>query len=243
MGLLTLCTPSSHSKEAETIDLSIVPSMVSENDSFCPRDLNDRTLGLTWILSAPAGAVTFALYIDIGDPTFVTVLLKTRLTVVEAESSSSESYTRPGSTALIGFRWPDPYANSASKLMPELIGKAARNIPTGKINYSQRDLVVQGDSSRLGGTLQPHKAPQPDPRQGSNFTPQLFQRTLEETLDSFQKSIHGDMRNLRIEILRQFHMQEMEMSRVMSSILENQAELMKEVQSLRKENQQIRQLL
>ncbi|EOY17995.1 Transducin/WD40 repeat-like superfamily protein isoform 2 [Theobroma cacao] len=94
-----------------------------------------------------------------------------------------------------------------------------------------------------GGILQPHKAPQADPHQGSNFTLQLFQRTLEETLDSFQKSIHGDMRNLHIEILRQFHMQEMEMSRVMSSILENQAELMKEVQSLRKENQQLRQLL
>ncbi|XP_022765088.1 protein NEDD1 isoform X2 [Durio zibethinus] len=94
-----------------------------------------------------------------------------------------------------------------------------------------------------GGTSQPHKAPQQDPQQGSNFTLQLFQRTLEETLDSFQKSIHGDMRNLHIEILRQFHMQEMEMSRVMSSILENQAELMEEVKSLRKENQQLRQLL
>lgn len=42
----------------------------------------------------------------------------------------------------------------------------------------------------------------------SLFTLQLFQRTLEETLDSFQKSIHGDMRNLHIEILRQFHMHE-----------------------------------
>ncbi|XWS65932.1 hypothetical protein CRYUN_Cryun05aG0156300 [Craigia yunnanensis] len=94
-----------------------------------------------------------------------------------------------------------------------------------------------------GGTLQPHKAPQPDSQQGSNFTLQLFQRTLEETLDSFQKSIHGDMRNLHIEILRQFHMQEMEMSRVMSSILKNQAELMEEVKSLRKENQQLRQML
>ncbi|XVE69269.1 hypothetical protein DITRI_Ditri09bG0138600 [Diplodiscus trichospermus] len=94
-----------------------------------------------------------------------------------------------------------------------------------------------------GGTPQPHKASQPDPQQGSNFTLQLFQRTLEETLDSFQKSIHGDMRNLHIEILRQFHMQEMEMSRVMSSILENQAELLEEVKSLRKENQQLRQLL
>ncbi|CAL5394945.1 unnamed protein product [Camellia sinensis] len=63
----------------------------------------------------------------------------------------------------------------------------------------------------------------------------LFQCTLEETLGAFQKSIHEDMRNLHIEILRQFHMQEMEMSGVMSSILENQAEIMKEVQSLRKE--------
>lgn len=75
------------------------------------------------------------------------------------------------------------------------------------------------------------------------------------------------MRNLHIEILRQFHMQEVciwnywwwfsflnhslinclmqqtEMSAVMNSILENQAELMKEVKSLRQENQQLRQML
>ncbi|KAJ0266307.1 Protein NEDD1 [Hirschfeldia incana] len=78
---------------------------------------------------------------------------------------------------------------------------------------------------------------------GSNFTLQLFQRTLEGTLDSFQNSVHDDMRNLHIEILRQFHMHEMEMSKVLSSVLENQAELMKELQLLRKENQQLRQTL
>ncbi|KAL0736495.1 hypothetical protein Bca4012_012705 [Brassica carinata] len=78
---------------------------------------------------------------------------------------------------------------------------------------------------------------------GSNFTLQLFQRTLEGTLDSFQNSVHDDMRNLHIEILRQFHMHEMEMSKVLSSVLENQAELMKELQLLRKENQQLRQRL
>ncbi|KAJ6902184.1 hypothetical protein NC651_019841 [Populus alba x Populus x berolinensis] len=94
-----------------------------------------------------------------------------------------------------------------------------------------------------GGATQPHKALQPDTQQGSSFTLQLFQRTLEETLDSFQKSIHEDMRNLHIEILRQFHMQEMEFSSVMSSILENQADLMKEIKTLRKENQELRQLL
>ncbi|KAI5574910.1 hypothetical protein BDE02_10G176100 [Populus trichocarpa] len=87
-----------------------------------------------------------------------------------------------------------------------------------------------------GGATQPHKILQPDTQQGSSFTLQLFQRTLEETLDSFQKSIHEDMRSLHIEILRQFHMQEMELSGVMNSILENQAELMKEIKSLGKEN-------
>ncbi|KAA0041454.1 hypothetical protein IC582_004455 [Cucumis melo] len=94
-----------------------------------------------------------------------------------------------------------------------------------------------------GGLLQPQKPLQSDAQQGNSFTLQLFQRTLEETLDTFQRSIHDDMRNLHLEILRQFHMQEMEMSNVMSTILENQAELIKEVKSLRKENQQLRDLL
>ncbi|XP_047315785.1 protein NEDD1-like [Impatiens glandulifera] len=96
-----------------------------------------------------------------------------------------------------------------------------------------------------GRVSQPQQKPssQLTTDQGSSFTLQLFQRTLEETLASFQKSIHEDMRNIHIEILRQFHMQEMEMSGTMSSILENQVELMKEVQTLRNENQKLRQLL
>ncbi|KAL7219574.1 hypothetical protein ACSBR2_012600 [Camellia fascicularis] len=60
-----------------------------------------------------------------------------------------------------------------------------------------------------GGVSQPLRIPsQPHTQQGSSFTLQLFQCTLEETLGSFQKSIHEDMRNLHIEMLRQFHMQE-----------------------------------
>ncbi|ESQ40512.1 hypothetical protein EUTSA_v10012734mg [Eutrema salsugineum] len=97
-----------------------------------------------------------------------------------------------------------------------------------------------------GGNMVGSKQSQTDQQQvvgSSNFTLQLFQRTLEGTLDSFQSSIHDDMRNLHIEILRQFHMHEMEMSKVLSSILENQAEQMKELQALRKENQQLRQRL
>ncbi|KAG2240697.1 hypothetical protein Bca52824_097103 [Brassica carinata] len=88
-----------------------------------------------------------------------------------------------------------------------------------------------------GGSLQQSKQPE------NNFTLQLFQRTLEGTLDNLKNSVHDDMRNLHIEILRQFHMHEMEMSTALNSVLENQAELMKEIKMLRKENQQLRQML
>ncbi|CAA2976338.1 NEDD1 isoform X2 [Olea europaea subsp. europaea] len=98
--------------------------------------------------------------------------------------------------------------------------------------------------ARNGGATQVQETTlHPDSKHENSFTLQLFQHTLEEGLGSFQKSMHEDMRNLHIEILRQFHMQEMETSGVMKLILENQAEIMKEIQSLRKETQQLRQLL
>ncbi|XP_047182245.1 protein NEDD1 isoform X1 [Vigna umbellata] len=122
-------------------------------------------------------------------------------------------------------------AETREELLNSLLLKSDTSAPT-----------ESGSFPLTSGVIPQQKASQPDP-QGSSFTLQLFQRTLEETLDSFQKSIHEDMRNLHIEILRQFHMQETEMSTVMNSLMENQAELMKEVKSLRKENQQLRQML
>ncbi|CAJ1970942.1 unnamed protein product [Sphenostylis stenocarpa] len=122
-------------------------------------------------------------------------------------------------------------AETREELLNSLLLKSDISAPT-----------ESGSLPLTSGVISQQKASQPD-AQGSSFTLQLFQRTLEETLDSFQKSIHEDMRNLHIEILRQFHMQETEMSAVMNSIMENQAELMKEVKSLRKENQQLRQML
>ncbi|KAJ3693201.1 hypothetical protein LUZ60_008681 [Juncus effusus] len=77
----------------------------------------------------------------------------------------------------------------------------------------------------------------------SSFSLQLVQRTLEETLGSVQKNIHEDVRNLHIELLRQFHLQEMEMASMFNTMMERQEMLMKEVQLLRKENQQLKQLL
>ncbi|KAK6942403.1 WD40 repeat, partial [Dillenia turbinata] len=110
---------------------------------------------------------------------------------------------------------------------------------------SRSETASAVDSGNLtsinGGVLQtPGISAHPDLQQGSSFSLQLFQRTLEETLGSFQKSMHGDMRNLHIEILRQFHIQEMDVSGALSLVLQNQAELVKEIQSLRKENQQLR---
>ncbi|MCL7029826.1 hypothetical protein MKW94_014222 [Papaver nudicaule] len=94
-----------------------------------------------------------------------------------------------------------------------------------------------------GSTSQPQRdAPQPDLQQvTSPFAVQLVQRLLEEKLSSVQKSNHEDMRNLHIELLRQFHMQEIQTANHINSLQENIVDLVKVVQSLQKEVQQLRQ--
>lgn len=82
-----------------------------------------------------------------------------------------------------------------------------------------------------------------DQQGASSFSLQYVQRMLEESLGSVHKSIHEDVRNLHIELLRQFHMQEMETSGVMNLVLEKLEGLTKEVQQLRRENQQLRHQL
>lgn len=82
-----------------------------------------------------------------------------------------------------------------------------------------------------------------DQQGASSFSLQYVQRMLEESLGSVQKSIHEDVRNLHIELLRQFHMQEMEMAGVLNLVIEKVEGLTKEVQQLRRENQQLRQQL
>jgi protein NEDD1 len=49
----------------------------------------------------------------------------------------------------------------------------------------------------------------------SSFSLQYVQRMLDESLGSVQKSIHEDVRNLHIELLRQFHMQEVKTSKIL----------------------------
>ncbi|KAM1110616.1 hypothetical protein ACFX19_009990 [Malus domestica] len=79
-----------------------------------------------------------------------------------------------------------------------------------------------------GGTWHLQNVHQQDAQQGNSFAFQILRCSLQETHHSFCKSVDEDTRNLHIEMLRQFPMQEMEMSNVMSAMLENHAELMKQ---------------
>ncbi|KAG9445537.1 hypothetical protein H6P81_011665 [Aristolochia fimbriata] len=120
----------------------------------------------------------------------------------------------------------------------ELMNSAVSRFETSAANGTGATQIVNGS------TFQPQRGlAQSDLQQGTSFTLQLVQRTLEESLTSVQKSIHEDMRNLHIELLRQSHVQETEIFGMLKPIHEKVAEVMNEVQSLRKEYQQLRQLL
>nr|CAD1839338.1 unnamed protein product [Ananas comosus var. bracteatus] len=131
----------------------------------------------------------------------------------------------------------------------EIPGSAASTLPWKYSTYAERISTSSAFSEGMASAIvaaQPSRTLSPPTDQQhatSSFSLQLVQRTLEETLGSVQKSIHEDVRNLHIELLRQFHMQEMEMSSLLAAVLEKQDALMKEVQMLRKENQQLRLLL
>ncbi|XP_050250611.1 protein NEDD1 [Quercus robur] len=182
-------------------------------------------------LSLGTKGITGQTNLDLPGPASST--LPRRYSTYAERISTASSFSDGTSLSVVSPKLKKTGAETREELLNNLLAKS------DTVSASELGILP----SMNGVISQPQKAQQPDAQQGSSFTLQLFQRTLDETLDSFQKSIHEDMRNLHIEILRQFHMQEMEMSSVMSSILENQAELMKEVKSLRKENQQLRQLL
>ncbi|KMZ62223.1 hypothetical protein ZOSMA_47G00120 [Zostera marina] len=75
---------------------------------------------------------------------------------------------------------------------------------------------------------------------GSSFSLQMFQRTIEDRLESMQESFHEDVRNVHIEVIRQFHMHETPMLDILNKIKENIEHVAKEIQSLKQENQQFR---
>ncbi|XP_058084877.1 protein NEDD1 isoform X1 [Magnolia sinica] len=185
--------------------------------------------------SSPFGTKTIAGQANLEFPGSIQLALPRKYSSY-AERMSTVSSSGDGASHVIGS---PKLKKTGAEIREELVNSFSRSDTSATVS---RLLPTTN-----GAVLQPQtqkSLAQTEQQQGtSSFMLQLVQRTLEETLTSVQKSIHEDMRNLHIELLRQFHMQETEMSSLMTSVLEKQAELMKEVQSLRKENQQLRQLL
>ncbi|KAJ9160198.1 hypothetical protein P3X46_025620 [Hevea brasiliensis] len=223
---------------------TIISSLTNSNMSFSnlrPRDVSsnqESSTGFSELISSSSMSQSVSTKSIVGQtnldvPGSGSSTLPRRFSTYAERISTTSSFNDGNSLAMSSPKMKKTGAETREELLSSLLSRSDTSAVT-----------EQGILPAVnGGISQPNKALQLDPQQGNSFTLQLFQRTLEETLDSFQKSIHEDMRNLHIEILRQFHMQEMEFSTVMRSILENQAELMKEIKSLQKENQELRQLL
>lgn len=126
-------------------------------------------------------------------------------------------------------------AETKDELLSSLLSRQEAAIASSSASPLASNGVVPPQSANTGSST--------DQQGASSFSLQYVQRMLEESLGSVQKSIHEDVRNLHIELLRQFHMQEMEMSGVLNLVLEKVEGLTKEVQQLRRENQQLRQQL
>ncbi|KAG1337820.1 protein NEDD1 [Cocos nucifera] len=157
-----------------------------------------------------------------------------RYTTYAERISTTSSFSEGIASAVGSPKSKKTGAETREELLNSLLSRQEASTTSGTGTLP----VINGVPSQSMRTLG-----QPTDQQGTSFSLQLVQRTLEESLGSMQKSIHEDVRNLHIELLRQFHMQEMQMLGLLTSILEKQDELMKEIQSLRRENQQLRQLL
>ncbi|VAI17028.1 unnamed protein product [Triticum turgidum subsp. durum] len=184
--------------------------------------------------------------------------LPDRLTHRQQISRFGQSAFQTGSLAFAGLQ--DSDRLSTSSVFSEGLASAFGSPKSKKTGAETKDELLTSLLSRQeapmtssSGSLLasngvvppqlPTSGSSADQQGASSFSLQYVQRMLEESLGSVHKSIHEDVRNLHIELLRQFHMQEMETSGVMNLVLEKLEGLTKEVQQLRRENQQLRHQL
>ncbi|KAL0303783.1 UNVERIFIED_CONTAM: protein NEDD1 [Sesamum radiatum] len=229
-GLMLSGLQDSVSPNESTSSLTSGLSLVNLRSRDTPNQ--ETSLRSPEAVSSPLGTKSITGQINL-DNLVPALSLPRRFSSYAERIGATSSFSDASSLAVGSPKSKKTGAETREELLSSLLSRSEMPSAAGTSAYT---------TTNGGATTQ--KTPlQPDLQQGTSFTLQLFQRTLEETLASFQKSIHEDMRNLHIEILRQFHMQEMEMSSVTSLILENQAEIMKELHSLRNETQELRRLL
>lgn len=172
---------------------------------------------------------------NLEQPGSVPSILPRRYTAYVDRLSNSSSFSDGIASATSSPKSKKTGAETREELLNNLITR--QDVPAAAAN-GNFPMINGASAHHLKTSIQPT-----DQLGSSSFSFQLVQRTLEETLGSLHKSIHDDVKNLHIDLLRQFHLQEVTMSNLLSSVLEKQDELIKEVQALRRENQQLRQLL
>ncbi|XP_010923208.3 protein NEDD1 [Elaeis guineensis] len=201
-------------------------SEIVESSSACHLSSVSASLGAKTISSSSSSNLEL--------PGTVLSTFSRRYTAYAERISTTSSFSEGIASAVGSPKSKKTGAEPREELLNSLLSRQEASTTSGTGSLP----AINGAPSQSMRTLG-----QPTDQQGTSFSLQLVQRTLEESLGSMQKSIHEDVRNLHIELLRQFHMQEIEMLGLLTSILEKQDELMKEIQSLRRENQQLRQLL
>ncbi|KAI4372966.1 hypothetical protein MLD38_011143 [Melastoma candidum] len=242
-GLTTGSVLSGYPDVPSSMSQISISSLTSSNFNYTNsrnKDFSSLESRLTFTESFPSGSSSPSLGMRsnlehaTADPPGPTSLAVPRLFSSYAERRSASSAFNDGTSVLVGSpKVKKTGAETREELLNSLLSRSYTS--------SSVDMGVLPPAN--GGTPRAQTAVPVETQQASSFSFQLFERTLVETLDSFQKSIHGDMRNLHVEVLRQSHMNQMDMSRAIGLLLENQAEMKKELQQLRKENQQLRQLL
>ncbi|KAJ7546868.1 hypothetical protein O6H91_08G058100 [Diphasiastrum complanatum] len=100
--------------------------------------------------------------------------------------------------------------------------------------------IDSSTSSRLDPSISTEENSSSFPQGPPSFALQLVQRALEESLGTLQSAIHEDVRNLHLDLLRQSHIQQLQISSLVERLMQNQADLLEEVQALRRENEELR---
>ena len=74
------------------------------------------------------------------------------------------------------------------------------------------------------------------------FQTEFLKNIIEGSLKNFQSAIHRDVQNLHLELIRQFHIQQKETERMLAKYAETQQFLLDEIESLREENERLKNI-
>eukprot|EP00899_Mesostigma_viride_P003484 jgi/Mesvir1/13136/Mv06107-RA.1 len=141
------------------------------------------------------------------------------------------SGTNTGGTNTGGTNTGDGVARQSAE-MEGAIGPPAR-VPS----FTAKGSMAPPPPAAAATTV-PSSASQP---QNQNpYVAQLVRHAVDESLGSFRKSVHDEIQNLHLELLRQFHIQQTDIAAMVEGVMAKQNQLLEEIDALRRENQQLK---